>query len=61
MGKLNINGDDFIIRDGCLETVLKNEKKIIIPEGVEVIGGLAFDIMKNVNGIDKYFDRGLIT
>lgn len=60
MDKLNINNDDFIINDGYLEAVLKNEKRIVIPDGVEVIGGLAFDVSKKIDGVDRYFDRGLI-
>ena len=60
MDKLNINNNDFIINDGYLEAVLKNERKIVIPDGVLVIGGLSFDMMRQVDGIDRYFDRGLI-
>lgn len=58
MQKLNLNNEDFVIKDGYLETVWKCDNKIVIPTGVEVIGELAFDIKKAPNGIDKYFNRG---
>ena len=60
MDKLNVNNDEFIIKDGYLETVFLCDKRIVIPDGVTVIGSLAFDVSFNDNGIDKYFDRGNI-
>ena len=60
MDKLNINNSEFIIKDGYLETVFLCDKQIVIPEGVEVIGSLSFDVSYKENEIEKYFDRGVI-
>lgn len=60
MDKLNVNNDEFIIKDGYLEMVFLCDKKIIIPDGVTVIGGLSFDVSFKDNEIEKYFDRGII-
>ena len=60
MDKLNINNNEFVIKDGYLETVFLCDKQIVIPEGVNVIGSLSFDVNYKENEIEKYFDRGLI-
>lgn len=57
MGKLNINNNQFIVNDGYLEKVFLCDKKIVIPNGVTVIGSLSFDVSFNDDGIEKYYDR----
>lgn len=42
MNSLNMNNDEFIVKNGVLKKVLINEEKIVLPDGIRVIEEMAF-------------------